>query len=355
MTVGSAAAGPPAAGSSAAGQPVLGIDAGGSSTRWLLLAGDGEVIGSGRVGPVSGIDLRRPAGADGRIAGSHGTAQDTEPTASGSEAFANLAELAARSMALGTPARVVAGVTGLDSFSPEAERVAGFLAQRLGLSGERVSVLGDLVIAYLAAFEPGQGVLIYGGTGSVALYLAPDGTSVRAGGHGYLLDDAGGGYWIGREALRRLLRRADATGPAPGGVLARAVFSHLGGDDWPTVRAAVYDGGRASVAALTPLVARAAQRGDRDAEAVLAAAGAELARLVNVVCGRIGQVLPVALAGGVAACGEALLGPLRDALPSGALFSVAPTTPVEAAARLAARLANGEAQLPQAPTLRRPG
>lgn len=333
----------------AAGQPVLGIDAGGSSTRWLLLAGDGEVIASGRVGPVSGIELGRAAGPDDSLP----TEPESEPATSTSRAFANLAELATQSVVHGAPARVVAGVTGLDSFSPEAERVEGFLAQQLGLPQERVSVLGDLVTAYLSAFEPGEGVLIYGGTGSVALYLAQDGSSVRAGGHGYLIDDAGGGYWIGREALRRLLRRADTTGAAPGGVLAQAVFSHLGGDDWPTVRAAVYDGGRTSVAALTPLVARAAQRGDRDAEAVLAAAGAELSRLVNVVYGRIGQVLPVTLAGGVAACGEPLLRPLRDALPSGAVFSVATTTPVEAAARLAARLSNGEAQLPQAPTFKR--
>src|SRR5690606_3835089 len=61
------------------GDAVLGIDAGGSSTRWLLLSGDGETIASGQVGPVSGIDLGNP---DAAAAGS--------PTV-----LDNLAELAA--------------------------------------------------------------------------------------------------------------------------------------------------------------------------------------------------------------------------------------------------------------------
>lgn len=307
---------------------MLGIDAGGSSTRWLLIDQRGDSVGSGSVGPVSGIDL----GATGDAV---------------TPAFANLAKLAADCTAAGSPRRVVAGVTGLDSGTAEARRLEEFLAQRLGLERGLVSVLGDVVTAYLSAFEPGEGVLIYGGTGSVALHLARDGSSMRAGGHGYLLDDAGGGFWIGREALKTLLRRADAVGAPPGGPLANAVFGELGGSDWTTVRAAVYGGGRTRVAALTPLVARAAHRGDADAVAVLGAAGRELARLAAVVSARLGQLLPVALAGGVAACGEPLLGPLRAALPAGASFQVAARRPVEAAARLAARLHAGEVRLPR--------
>src|SRR5690606_14879316 len=118
------------------------------------------------------------------------------------------------------------------------------------------------------------------------------------------------------------------------------------GSQWGTVRAAVYGGGRARVAALTPLVAVAARRGDRDALSILAAAGEELARLAVAVIGRLGQSLPVALAGGVALCGDALVRPLRDALPAGVPLEVAASRPVEAAARLAMRLQAGEVELP---------
>ncbi|HZJ09356.1 MAG TPA: BadF/BadG/BcrA/BcrD ATPase family protein, partial [Trueperaceae bacterium] len=203
--------------------------------------------------------------------------------------------------------------------------------------------------------EPGEGVLVYAGTGSVALHLAADGTSVRAGGHGYLIDDAGGGFWIGRETLKRQLRRADASGAPAGGALANAVFAELGGSSWQAVRAAVYGGGRARLAALTPLVAHAAHRGDPDAVAVLEAAGKELARLANVVSGRLGRLLPVALAGGVAACGEPLLAPLRAALPGAAELAVAAGKPVEAAARLASRLRDGSVSLPEPALFRPPG
>ncbi len=278
------------------------------------------------VGPVSAIELGDP----------------------GSRALVNLAELVAAASAVARPGRVVAGVTGLDSTSPEARTLEAFLAERLGVEPGAVAVLGDVVTAYLSAFEPGEGVLVYAGTGSVAVHVARDSTVVRAGGHGYLIDDAGGGYWVGREALKRLLRAADASGAPPAGRLAAAVFGALGGSDWPTIRSAVYGGGRARVAALTPAVSLAAARGDPVALEVLADAGRELARLATTLFGRLGQVLPVALAGGVAGAGAPLVEPLRAALPAGSRLSVSSAPPVATAARLARGLLTGERRLPAA-------
>jgi N-acetylglucosamine kinase-like BadF-type ATPase len=315
------------------GRLALGIDAGGSSTRWLLVDEAGEHRGAGRVGPVSAIDLPHDPSAE-LVAGSD------DPT------IANLEALAKAVLAAGAPSFVLAGVTGLDTLSPEAVRLEGFLANLLAVPVQSVRVLGDIATAYLASFAPGMGVLVYAGTGSVAVHIATDGTLVRAGGHGYLIDDGGGGFWIGREALRRVLRIADESGGPAGGVLAAAIYADMGGSDWPTIRRTVYGGGRSRVAALTPIVARAASRGDQDALAVLAGAGAELARLAGIVCGRLGQVLPVALAGGVAQCGAPLLKALAASVPAGASVSVATTSPVEAAAAVARQLAAGEAALP---------
>lgn len=311
----------------------LGIDAGGSSTRWLLVDEAGEQVASGAVGPVSAIDLPRDMSEAGSAIPEDGP-------------VANLLALARAVTAVGRPDFVLAGVTGLDTLTPEALRLEAFLAGALEVPVGRVRVLGDVVTAYLASFAPGAGVLVYGGTGSVAVHVTRDGSLIRAGGHGYLIDDSGGGYWIGREALRRVLRAADEAGGPAGGALAAAVYTDLGGSDWPTIRRTVYAGGRSRVAALTPLVAVAAGRGDADALAVLAGAGTELARLATVVCSRIGQVLPVALAGGVARCGAPLLAALRAGLPAGAGVTVAATTPVEAAASVARQLAAGEAALP---------
>lgn len=310
----------------------LGIDAGGSSTRWLLLDGS-QAVGSGSVGPVSAIDLPQDPTA-------------ALPSGSDSATLASLEELARSVLEVGSPEFVLAGVTGLDTLSEDAVRLEAFLAGALSVPVNTVRVLGDIATAYLASFLPGQGVLVYGGTGSVAVHIATDGSTIRAGGHGYLIDDAGGGYWIGREALRRVLRAADESGGPAGGLLATAIYADLDGSDWPTIRRVVYGGGRSRVAALTPAVARAASRGDRDALAVLAGSGAELARLAGVVCGRLGQVLPVALAGGVAQCGPPLIRALEASLPAGAGVTVASTSPVEAAASVARQLAAGEAALP---------
>ncbi len=217
-------------------------------------------------------------------------------------------------------------------------------------------MLGDVITAYLSVFEPGEGVLVYAGTGSVAVHVGRDGSVVRAGGHGYLIDDAGGGYWIGREALKRLLRECDVTGAPPSGRLASAVFGALGGSDWQTVRTAVYGGGRAKVASLANAVALAAGRGDRTAVDVLAAAGHELARLASVVCGRLGQVMPVALAGGVAGSGPALTDALASGLPGGTTLRVSTAQPVLAAADLARQVLAGTKRLPPPPAgPRRPG
>lgn len=312
--------------SRAASEPlVLGIDAGGSSTRWLLMAPDGTVAGAGRVGPVSGIQLHDDARA---------------------ATLERVRELLVACLAAGRPARVVAGVTGLERGSQEMALLRSTIAETLAVAADLVSVLPDTVMAYLSSFRPGAGVLVYAGTGSVAIHLGSGGEALRAGGHGYLIDDAGGGYWIGREALKRVLRRSDEAGAPDEGALARALFTDFGGNDWPRIRSAVYQGGRARLAALTPIVAMTAARGDEQARAVLAAAGAELARLAQVVAGRLGQVLPVALAGGVARCGPPLVEPLRAALPTGTPFTVATREPVEAAAVLARRLLLGSEALP---------
>ncbi|MBX3144465.1 MAG: hypothetical protein KF813_11950 [Trueperaceae bacterium] len=304
----------------------LGIDAGSSSARWQMLGENGQGIGSGRVGPVSAIDLLRESEAGATTA--------------------NLRELLSQASAAGRPTRVVAGVTGLGDSAEDVLAMRTTLASGLGIDVAAVTVLPDVYIAYLSAFEPGGGVLVYAGTGSIALHLTSRGEALRAGGHGYLLDDAGGAYWIGREALKLVLRRSDEAGAKVNGRLASALYASLGGDTWPHIRHAVYQGGRSKVATLARAVSLAANRGDPDAQAVLAAAGRELARLANVLVGRLGQVLPVAFAGGVTSAGAHLTDALAAGLSHGTRLTLPTSTPVEAAATLAARLAAGTSKLP---------
>ena len=58
------------------------------------------------------------------------------------------------------------------------------------------------------------GVVVIAGTGSIAYGRNERNQAARAGGWGYMLGDEGSGYWIGRAALRAVLREADRRGPA---------------------------------------------------------------------------------------------------------------------------------------------
>lgn len=309
---------------------VLGIDAGGSSTRWVLRRGDGpdvsEEIARGRLEPLSGLSFLAGEGSDGvqRAESVVATLHD--------DVHAHLRQRTGTDRALHA---VHAGVTGLSDGDAAATALRTMLCARLNVTEERVRVVNDMALAYRCAFGPGEGVLVYAGTGSIAVHVDADDVMHRAGGHGYLIDDAGGGFWIGRHALRAVLREADRRGEPARGALADAIYAELGSRDWPTIRRHVYGGGRREIAALVPAVRHALAAGDPAAAAIVAAAGRELARLADALTARLGGPKPVALAGGASGLGAPLRKAVVAGLPPGTRVHVAERTPVEAAARLA--------------------
>ncbi len=252
----------------------LGIDVGGGGARWAV-AEDGAITRRGMAGAFNG-HLFRP-----------------EMRAAAEAALARIASEA------GPLAGVVAGVTGMTAPTPESELLTELMRAAFGTS--RIEAMSDSRLAYLCVFAPGEGVLVYAGTGSAASHLAADGALTLVGGKGVIIDDAGGGHWIATRALRSLLRREDA---APGSAwktpLGRAFARRTGGADWPSVRQAVYGGSRGEVGQLAAAVGEAAADGDAAALGVLEAAGRELAAFASAMARRIGRRLPVALAGGAA-------------------------------------------------------
>lgn len=102
------------------------------------------------------------------------------------------------------------------------------VAQALQLEPNTVRITNDMEIAYASIFAPGEGVLVYAGTGSVGYHVRPDLSAVSAGGYGHLVDDAGAGYWIGHEGLKQTLRWADEAGFPSTRPLAQEVYEALG-------------------------------------------------------------------------------------------------------------------------------
>jgi len=276
----------------------LGIDAGGSAVRWALCDRDGRKVDEGQAPPVTGHLYLPEARA-------------------GFEAFAG--ELASR-LADRRVAGLVAGITGLTGDSAQAAEARQLLSEALRLDPARIEVQDDLWIGYHAVFRPGGGHVVYAGTGSVGMHIRADGSVLRVGGRGILIDDAGSAFAIGRAALGLVYRRIDR-GEDPG-PLGGALFAEVGGDDWNTMRAHVYGvevpgGGRTAVAMLALAVARAAEA-DPAALEILAAAGRELAVLARALLHREG-LREVVLLGRAAGLHPAIEEAMRAALPGVAL------------------------------------
>jgi glucosamine kinase len=256
----------------------LGLDAGGTATRWALADAAGTLLAQGALAPISGHQwMQGEAGQD---------------------AVRSVLAEAAQQAHDATERRPLvgacAGITGLADDQQTA--IGAALAAACGVAADAARVCNDIELACRAAFRPGEGLVVYAGTGSVAAHLlavpAADGhTLERAGGRGVVIDDAGAGYWIGSRALRSVWRREDAApGSAAATALGREIFAQLGGGDWATSRAFVIRASRGEIGLLGLAVARAAEAGDVDALALLNRAGDELARLALALLGRLPQL-----------------------------------------------------------------
>ncbi|MBL8519477.1 MAG: ATPase [Betaproteobacteria bacterium] len=297
----------------------LGLDAGGTTTRWALSDAEGRIVAEGVAAGMTGLQL----------VNEHGRAA----------LAAALNALGAEVRKVGTPGAVCAGFTGLDQHT---DVMAGLIANALGIDAKAVALKSDIEITYHDLFQPGEGYVVYAGTGTVAAFIDADGQMQRAGGRGAIIDDAGGGFWIAREALKHIWRAEDQRpGAWRESPLARRVFEHIGSADWGATRAFFYGKERGEIGQLARAVAAAAGE-DPVALRLLVDAGRELARLAHALTGRFGS-RPVALCGRVLLLHPAIEQSFREALP-GEDIRVRIAAAHHAAAHIAARNANEESR-----------
>lgn len=254
----------------------LGIETGGTGSRWCLSAPSGTILARGEIEPMTGhvftqVERDRVHGLFARLAA------ELEP--------------------VGPPAAIVVGVTGLGPESAVRAVFSTMLSTAFACPEAKTLVVDDMWLGYRARFAPGEGIIVYSGTGSIGYHLSAAGEIIRAGGRGVLLDDGGSAAWIAAAALRRLLRREDEV-PGSGweSVLGRTLAQTLGEASWDAVRTHVYGGDRGSLGLLARAVATAAEAGDAMAAAIFMQAGEELARLALALRARLGTK-PVALCG----------------------------------------------------------
>ena len=180
----------------------------------------------------------------------------------------------------------VAGITAGDY----AKRLTDTLMQKY--PNRSIAVATDAV--NLLSMEDGVDMAVISGTGSVVFVRKGEGL-VRLGGWGYLLDQGGSAYDLGREALRVALKEEDfALSPTP---LGRAVLQKLESNTvWEKI-GAVYDGGKPYIAEFASCVFDAYGQGDETAERILEDTARTLARLLQEGI-RLHHAFPRAVANG---------------------------------------------------------
>lgn len=165
-----------------------------------------------------------------------------------------------------------------------------------------IDVVGDMQTALEAAFDTGPGVVVNAGTGSFAYGRNQRGQTLRAGGWGFAIGDEGSAHWIGREAVRFVLQESER-GTDSAFIetsFVQGLFKAWGVRSFLDLARAGNSVPPPDFAALFPAVVTSK---DEIARNVLREAGRELARLAEVVIGRLfgeGEaIVPVAMTGGV--------------------------------------------------------
>ena len=265
---------------------VMGIDGGGSSVRAVIVTPDLTIWGQSE-GPTANPSV---VGAD---------------TAAATIQQAMRSALETAGLAADQIAAVGIGVAGA-----AAHHSAGWLQQVVTAITPQAQIFpsADFEIALVGALGQREGVLILAGTGSLAYGVNAAGETALVGGWGYLLDDAGSGYWLGIRALDAVVRAADGRGPAT--TLSPVLLGALALPQALDLIAWVYRSPAPrtrEIAQLAPLVLEQAAGGDPVALAIVAQASDELALAAQtVICRLVMDTPAIAFAGGLLA-GDNLL------------------------------------------------
>ena len=197
------------------------------------------------------------------------------------------------------PAGICLGIAGVDRQDDAA--VVRAIMRRIGFKAKTL-VVNDALVALEAGAPERPGVVVIAGTGSIAYGRNEENQAARAGGWGHVLGDEGSGYWIGRAAVRAVLREADRRGPST--QLTGLLLDYYGVAKSQDLIHQVYHGVQrpSAIAALSQCVQSAFTAGDAVAIGILRAAADELESSALSVAKRlelVGTEFPFVLSGGI--------------------------------------------------------
>ena len=246
----------------------VGVDGGASGLRLRVVDSDGRVVGAARGGPASLWH-----GAD---AAAHNLRTSLTRALNGSDYSIGDCKIAC-------------------ALAGNRETAARRLFVKLMRDAGHIEVTSDSYGALLGAHGGKKGAIVIIGTGTVGLTLDARLRVSQVGGWGPVTGDEGGGFWIGREAVKRALRARDEGGSAE---RLLDILHEASGRGHSAILAWLRRADPALLASVAPSVLQLAEQGDEAARSIMNRAGDEIARLIRLA-GRNGD-LKTALCGGLA-------------------------------------------------------
>jgi N-acetylglucosamine kinase-like BadF-type ATPase len=164
---------------------------------------------------------------------------------------------------------------------------------KCGTAAPNVVVLADIELVQFAALAARSGIVLIAGTGSMALGVTTTGSIVRCGGWGPRIDDAGGGFWLGREAIRSVAQMIDGIGPSTALIRPVAAWLRTDANDVHAVAARLRSASIDNVARLASAVTAYAEEGDAVAVDITTRAALALATLAKTLLRTHSDLAPV--------------------------------------------------------------
>ena len=267
-------------------QYFLGIDGGATKTEFVVTDTAGNVLRRHFEGSCNPVDI-------------------------GMEAAQKVLDAGIRAVCKGIPMRKIAMFAGISG----------------GISGDNKEIFRDFFAKFpFAKFDNGSdaqlivaaglgrsdGIALIMGTGSVA-FVQKDGAMHRIGGMGYLFDNGGNGYCLGRDAIRAALCTEDGSGEET--ALYKLVTDKLGKPSAISSLSELYALGKRGIASFAPLVFQAADMGDAVALKILKRNMKEIAALLATGRKKLGtKTVKAVFVGGLTNRWDLLMPMIREAL-----------------------------------------
>jgi len=193
---------------------------------------------------------------------------------------------------------VVCGLTGAGR-DHDKERIREAVlaeAKNRRIAVPDVWIESDARIALEGAFKGAPGIIVIAGTGSIAFGKNEKDEIFRVGGWGRVIGDEGGGFVVGRDALKAVARMLDGRGEKT--KLSKLFETEANLKDQQSIISFLYEDGK-DPATLAPLVIKAAAGGDEVAQRILTSQAEELAEHVGALVQkmRIPRRIPLAIIG----------------------------------------------------------